>query len=137
MLNGAGEKTNVFTEIDVTITQNAEDALLLMNAGYGKFIRNGDVVDINFSELELENGYSVAEFEVYVITGTNLWIEEDCGITYQLSNKKLAKVSDNGKYLLLSPSIPNGYELKVQVCTNLTRSDGSLFTLEFTMKIVK
>ena len=66
-----------------------------------------------------------------------LWIEEEGDVQIQLSNKTLEKTSDDGTYILLSNSIANGYELEVNICTNLTKKDGSLFIVTLTLKIVR
>lgn len=137
LLNGAGEKTSLTFEIDVVITQNPNTAYLLMEKGYSKIIRNDQTIQVNYDELETEGSYKAIKFDVYVVSNTNLWIEEDCGLSFQLSNKKLAKVSDNGKYLLLTDGIVNGYKLDVSICTNLTMEDGSLFIINLTMEFVR
>lgn len=137
LLNANGEKTGLKCQIDVTITQNAGDAFLLLEKGYGKFIRNDQTVEIDYNELETVGSYKAVKFDLFVLTENSIWIEQDGDVQIQLSNKNLAKTSDDGSYILLSDSIANGYELEVNICTNLTKKDGSLFIVNLTLKIVR
>ena len=137
LMDATGEKALLSFDIDVTITQNANAAYLLMEKGCNKIIRNDQTIDVAYDELESEGSYKAVKFDVYIVSGTNLWIEEDTNLTIQLSNKKLAKLSDDGKYILLTDSVVNGYELEVNICTDITKEDGSLFIINLTMKIVR
>ena len=131
----------LYFEVFVTITQSAGDALILLEKGYDKFIKADQSIDLDYNALDTEvvNGvtYRTVKFDAYILTETNLWVEEDCGLQIQLSNKKDSKVSADGEYILLADSIANGYELKVKICTNLTKRDGSLYVVNLTLKIVK
>ena len=137
LMDATGEKELLSFEIDVTITQNADTAYLLMEKGCNRIIRNDQMVEVVYDELETEGVYKAIKFDVYIVSGTNLWIEGDSNLTIQLSNKKLAKVSDDGKYILLTDSIVNGYELEVNICTDITREDGSLFIINLLIKFVR
>lgn len=141
LLNTAGEKTKLSFEIFVKITQSAGDAILLLEKGYDKFIRADQTIELDYNALETEEvsgvTYRTVKFDAYILTETNLWVEDDCGLQIQLSNKKDSKVSADGKYILLADSIANEYELDVRICTNLTKRDGSLFVLDLTLKVVK
>lgn len=137
LLNSNNEPTGLKCQIDVTITQSAGDAFLLLEKGYGKFIRNDQTIELDFNELETVGSYKAVKFDMYVLSDNSLWIEQDGDFQIQLSNKTLAKTSDDGTYILLSDSIANGYELEVDICTNLTKKDGSLFIVNLTLKIVK
>jgi len=137
LMDATGEKALLTFDIDVTITQNASTAYILMEQGCDRIIRNDQLVEVNYDELETEGSYKAIKFDVYIVSGTNLWIEEDSNITIQISNKKLAKVSDDGKYILLTDGIVNGYELEVNICSDITKEDGSLFIINLTMKFVR
>lgn len=141
ILNTAGEKTKLSFEVFVKITQSAGDAILLLEKGYDKFIRADQTIELDYNALETEvvSGvtYHTVKFDAYILTETNLWVEENCELQIQLSNKKESKVSANGEYILLTDSIADGYELNVKICTNLTKRDGSLFVINLTLKIVK
>lgn len=134
LLNGQGEKTDLAFEINVKVEQNISQAFVIMS-GSDKFVNSGDSVELNYSGLEDENGYKAVKFSVYPVNTSNvLTIVSDYSV--YLSSKKFAKLSDDGKYILINGSVENDYNLKIKIVyEGLTTKDHSTFTIDINLII--
>jgi len=127
--------TNLSFKITVNVIQNISSSFIVMS-GVETFVENGDETDVDFNALETESGFRKIEFTIYPVNVGNLLVEDEFTYSIYLSSKKFAKVSDDGKYILIDSSVENNYELKVTiVVSDLSMSDNSAFAIDLNLTI--
>lgn len=124
-------------EITVNVIKNIEDSLIVVS-GASNFAKSGDEVDINFSKLEEESGYKVIKLNIFPInTGGILVKDEGDDYIISISNRDCAKLSSDGKYILLNGAVENGYTFSVTIYTQHKMEDNTTFCIDLKFKIVK
>ena len=133
--NGNRVKSNLSFKISVQVIQNISTSFLTMS-GVDTFIENGDTANVDYNELEIESGFKKIDFTIYPVNVGNLLVENEFTYTIYISSKKFAKISDDGKYILLDSSVENNYELKVTIIvTDLSMGDSSAFAIDLNLII--
>ncbi len=135
LLNGQGEKTNLSFKISVQVIQRISDAFVTMT-GVNKMLETGDSADVNFGELEVEDDYRKLEFNIYPINVGHLLVEDEFSYSLNLSSKKFAKISEDGKSVLLDVTIPSNEQIQLQITVvDMTMENGSTFVIDLTLTI--
>lgn len=135
LLNGQGEKTNLSFKISVQVIQRISDSFVTMT-GVDSILESGDTAEVNFGELDVVDVYRKVEFNIYPINVGHLLVEDEFSYSLNLSSKKFAKISDDGKSVLLSAVIPNNEQLHLQITvTDMTMQNGSTFVIDLTLII--
>lgn len=129
------EPTNLSFKIKVKVVQNISDSFVIVS-GSKKFVKDGDNIQLNYSDLETENGFKVVKFDVFAVNANRVLVKDENNYSIHLSSKKFAKLSDDEKYILINGSVESDYELKVQVIyAGLTMESGSTFTINLNITI--
>ena len=137
LLNGQGEKTNMSFKISVQVIQRISNSFVTLS-GVNTMIENGDTAELNFSALATENGMGRLDLNVYPINVGNLLVGDEFTYSLNLSSKKYAKISADGKYILIDSTIPNNEKLQVQITiVDMTMDDGSTFVINLNLIIKK
>lgn len=137
ILNKQGEKTNLSFEMNVEVVQNIIDSKVIMS-GVDHFVKDGDEVEVNYNDLEEVGGKKKISFSVYPINKNEVLDQHGHKYIIALKSQNYVKVSDDGEYLLIDPSVADGYELKVSlIYTDLNMSDGSTFIIDIYITIKK
>ena len=137
LLNSQGEKTNMSFKISIQVIPNVSSSFVVMS-GSETFVENGDTVTIKYNSLSNEGatGYKKIDFTIYPVNVGNLLVEDEFTYTIYLSSKKVAKVSDDGKYILIDGSVEDNYEFKVTIIvSDLSMSDSSAFAIDLNLII--
>lgn len=135
LLNGQGEKTNLSFKISVQVIQRISESFVMMN-GVDTILESGDTANVNFGELEVEDVYRKLEFKVYPINVGNLLVEDEFSYSLNLSSKNYAKISSDGKSVLLDVTIPNNEQIGLQITVvDMTMENGSTFVIDLTLVI--
>ena len=135
LLNGSNESTGLSFEIKVKVVQNVSDSFVIMS-GIDKFVKNNDSVEINYSDLETENGFKALKFKIYALNTNKVLVKDENNYSIYLSIKKFAKLSDDEKYVLINGSVEDGYVLKLRVIySGLTMGDSSTFSVNINITI--
>lgn len=128
-------KSDLTFEITVNVIQNISSSFLVMS-GVDTFIEDDDTANVKFNQLETEGGFKKIDFTIYPVNVGNLLVEDEFTYTIYLSSKKFAKVSDDGKYILIDGSVENNYELKVTIIvSDLSMGDNSAFAIDLNLII--
>lgn len=139
LLDSQGEVYSKLNKIEITINviKNIEDSLVVVS-GASDFAKSGDEVDINFSKLDEEGGYKVIKFNIFPLnTGGILVKDEGNNYIISISNKDYAKLSSDGKYILLNGAVENGYTFSVTIYTQHKMEDNTTFCIDLKFKIVR
>jgi len=135
LLNGQSEKTNLSFKISVQIIQRISESFVTMT-GVNQILESGDTADVNFGELEVVDIYRELEFNIYPINVGNLLVEDEFTYSLNLSSKNYAKISDDGKSVLLDVTIPNNEKIDLQITiVDMTMENGSAFVIDLTIVI--
>ena len=137
LLNGQGEKTNMSFKISVQVIQRISNSFVTLS-GVNTMLENEDTAELNFSALATENGMGRLDLNVYPINVGNLLVGDEFTYSLNLSSKKYAKISADGKYILIDSTIPNNEKLQVQITiVDMTMDDGSTFVINLNLIIKK
>ncbi len=135
LLNGKGEKTDMSFKITVNVIQKVSSSFVVMS-GVESFVQDEDTANVDFNSLATEGGFKKIDFTIYPVNVGNLLVEGEFTYTIYLSNKKFAKVSDDGKYILIDGAIENNYSFKVTIIvSDLSMSDNSAFAIDLNLII--
>ena len=137
LLNGQGEKTNMSFKISVQVIQRISNSFVTLS-GVSTMVENGDTAEVNFNSLATENGMGRIDLNVYPINVGNLLVGDEFTYSLNLSSKKYAKISADGKYILIDSTIPNDEKLQIQITiVDMTMDDGSTFVIDLNLIIKK
>lgn len=137
LLNGQGEKTNMSFKISVQVIQRISNSFVTLS-GVSTMVENGDTAEVNFNSLATENGMGRIDLNVYPINVGNLLVGDEFTYSLNLSSKKYAKISADGKYILIDSAIPNDEKLQIQITiVDMTMDDGSTFVIDLNLIIKK
>lgn len=135
ILNGQGEKTGLSFKITINVIQNISTSFVSVS-GVETFIEDGDTANLEFNELEIEGDSGKVDLKIYPVNVGDLLVEDEFDYTIYLSNKKYAKVSGDGKYILIDNLVENNHELMVTIIvSDLSMGDNSTFAIDFKLVI--
>ena len=137
LLNKQKEKTDLKFEINVRVVQNISDSKVIMS-GVDHFVKDGDMVEVDYNSLAEESGFKVIKFNVYPVNKNNILDQHGHEYIVALTSQNFMSVSEDGKSVLIKDTIENGYTMKLSlVHTDLNMQDGSTFVINISMKIVR
>lgn len=122
-------------EINVNVIKNIEDSLVAVS-GSSKLAKSGDEIDIDYQKLDSEGEYKVIKLSVFPFnTGDILVRNEADNYLISLSSKNYAKLSEDGKDILLSGDIPNNYSFSITIYTQHKMQDNTTFCIDLKFNI--
>ena len=140
LLNGNGEPTNMSFKINVQVVQNVKSAFVEVS-GVDSFVENNGIAKVNFEALEEDledSNYKKIDFNIYPINVGNLLIEDNFEYSVYVTSKKYAKVTRDGKSVLMKKTVNEDYEIGITIIiSEFSKSDGSAFSIEMTLIIDK
>lgn len=114
ILNSLGEKTGLKIEIQVKVVQNVSYCKVVMS-GYDLFVENKDSIEIDYNKLAPEGEKKLINIDIYPFnTNGELCVEDNYIISLSKENNYVI-CSEDRKNLLVSESVPNGYNVKVKI----------------------
>ncbi len=132
MLNTIGEVKFSF-ELTVNVIENASKSVAMVS-GYDSFISEGSTIDINASDLELEDGKYKLEYNAYIFSVQNLYLRDNVELT-ATTNSRYARVKDEEKTVYITKGMGNTLTFELFIWSNLTQIDGTSYSMDFTINI--
>ena len=135
LLNGQGEKTKSSFTITVQIIQRISEAYVTMS-GVQDILEDGDTANVDYDKLEVEGGLRRVDFSIYPVNVGDVIVDDELKYSISLSSKTYAKVSDDGKYILINGAIPNNESLLLRITvSDMSMDDGSAFVIDLNLVI--
>ena len=122
-------------KIKINIVLDAEKALTTISS-YGSFVKTGDVVEINASDLE----YDSVDDSYKLLLNTRIYglenrLIEDANIKTAVTTTNSRYVTVEGNEIFVTQGITSELVFAVSVWTNLVANNGTVFSVQFDVKI--
>ena len=135
ILNSQGEKTNLSFKISVQVIQRISESFVMLS-GVDTILESGDTGEVRFNNLTLESGFRRLDVDIYPINVGNLLVSDEFSYSLNLSSNKYAKVSQDGKYVLINDAVPDDELLGIQiVVVDMTMGSGATFVINLDLII--
>ena len=137
LLNTKGESygDSFKLTINIKVVENASDSRTNIS-GYNKFVKSGDAIQINASDLSKDGDEYVLSYKNYIFSTQKLLIDNSyVEIECTSNDSRYVDIDSENTQIKVTKGRENKLTFTLSMWSNLTADDGSVFATTFTVTI--